>query len=83
MWWYFKGVIGIYLSSLKRFFPDNYSLRNASASKLGSDVKETGIWHSPGAMLTMPLTDMFGPWPLSITVGKGKEDFFNFLCLCL
>ena len=46
---------------------------------LGSEVKETGIWPSLGAMLTISQGNIFSPSTLCITVGKGKEDFFNSL----
>ena len=54
-----------------------------SASELGSKVKETGIWPSPGAILTISMGDMFGPSTLYMTVGKCEEHYFNSLSLNL
>ena len=53
------------------------SLGNASASQSSSKVKETGIWPSPGATITISLGDMFGPSTLYMTGGKVEEDSFN------
>ena len=39
----FEGFIGSFLSSLKYLLPREQSLGNASASQLGTKVKETGI----------------------------------------
>ena len=52
-------------------------------SQLGSEVKQTGIWRSPGGILTISLGDMFGPTTLHMTVGKCEKDSFKSLSLNL
>ena len=75
----FEGVIGSCLYSFKLFLPAEQFFGNSVASWLGSKVNETGIWPSPGAMLTISLGEMFDPSTLYIIAGKGLEDSFNSL----
>ena len=76
----FKGVIGFFPVLIKMIIPVEYSLGNRRASQLGSEVKETGSWPSPGAMLTISLEDILSPSIIHTTVGKGKEDILVSFC---
>ena len=81
-WTYFEGVNGLSLSSLKWFIPVEYSLGNTMASQLGSEVKETGIRHSLGAMLTIWLEDILGQ-SISQWEKARKTSSFPFFSLLL
>ena len=80
---YFEDAIGISLSLLKWFLSAEFSLGNVNDSQLGSQVKESEIWLSPGAILTISPGDLLGLSTLYMTVGKSGEDLFNFLFLSL
>ena len=73
----FSRVLLEFLFLLKWSLQDEWSLENASASQLGPEVKETRLWPSSGALLTMILKDTFGLSTICTRVGKGKDDFFS------
>lgn len=72
----FKCAIGLSPYLLKLFPPVEYSLRNPSASQLSSKVKETEVWLSPVAVLTISLNHILD---LLMIAEKDKKDLFSFL----